>query len=177
MAFVVEDGTGLATANAYISVVEGRNYWLDVGITFPNPDSIATAAFPVTMQAAIVAASRYMETRFKNRFKGYREFPATEDPVFAGQGLSWPRIEVYDREGYVLTGVPKGIKNACAEYMRRALAAELAPDPEGQSNVIREKIAVLETEFLPAAIPKFKPYPTADALIAEFIYSGSSCYR
>lgn len=177
MAFVVEDGTGLATANAYIDVAYARAYWLDVGVTFAQPDSVATSAFPITMQMAIVAASRYIETRFKNRFKGYREFPPTEEPVFAGQGLSWPRIEVYDREGICVKGVPVAVKNACAEYMSRVFVAPLAPDPDGQPHVIREKIGPLETEFVPGSIPKFKPYPTADALLSEFMHSGGYCIR
>lgn len=177
MAFTVEDGTGLASANAYISVAEARAYWADVGTVFPQPDSVATPQFPITMQMAIVAATRYMETRYKNRYKGFKEFPATEDPVFAGQGLSWPRTDVCDREGFPVTGVPQGIKNACAEYMSRVFQAPLAPDPEGQSNVIREKIGPLETEFVPGSLPKFKPYPTADALVAEFLISGGYAYR
>lgn len=177
MAFVVEDGTGLATANAYISAADARAYWLDVGVTFSQPDSVATIAFPITLQAAIVAATRYMELRFKNRFKGFKEFPATEEPVFAGQGLSFPRIELYDREGLTIKGVPQGIRNACAEYMSRVFVAPLAPDPEGQAHVVREKIGPLETEFVPGSLPKFKPYPTADGLLSEFVYSGGYCTR
>ncbi len=177
MAFVVEDGTGLATANAYISVADARAYWSDVGVTFSQPDSTPTATFPITLQMAIVAATRYMELRFKSRFKGFKQFPSTVDPVFAGQALPWPRVEVYDREGYVIEGVPLGIRHACAEYMSRVFVAPLAPDPDDRSNLKREKIGPIEFEFVPGGFPKFKPYPTADGLLAEFTYSGGYCTR
>jgi hypothetical protein len=118
-----------------------------------------------------------MELRFKNRFKGFKEFPATEDPVFAGQGLSWPRTDVYDRDGYLVKGVPLGIRHACAEYMSRVFTAPLAPDPDDRSHLVREKIGPIEFEFVPGSIPKFKPYPTADGLLAEFTYGGGYCTR
>jgi hypothetical protein len=173
MAFVVEDGTGKVDANSYESVANARAYWLDVGVTFTQTDQV--------LQQSLVASTRYIELRYGSRFKGEPEFPATENPVFAGQALSFPRLCLVNRYGVAVTGVPVQVRHATSEYMKRALTAELAPDPSLAGNLIsnREKVGPLETEvvFVPGSVPRFKPYPTADALLIEFIYSSDVCYR
>lgn len=184
MAFIVEDGTGLTNANAYISAANARTYWADVGVTFDNPDSVPSVALPLTLQMAIIAATRYIELRFRYRFKGHREFPATTEPVFAGQALSWPRLCVYRPDDYcnLVTGVPIEIINATAEYMKRALSSEgLVSDPTATDAFTtgeREKIGPLETEVqrLPGII-QFRPYPTADLLLVGLLNSGNYCVR
>jgi hypothetical protein len=182
MAFIVEDGTGLSGATAYISAANARAYWLDVGVTFAAPDSVPSVAFPVTLQMALIAAARYMELRFKYRWKGTKQFPATTTPAFAGQGLSWPRLCVYrpDDGCNPVVGVPIEVIQANAEYMRRALVAELVTDPTIAPNITmqREKVGPLETEvqMLPYT-PIFTPYPTADSLIVGLMYTGNYCVR
>ncbi len=183
MALIVEDGTGLATANSYVSAVDARNYWLAVGVTFGNPDSVPSAEFPLTLEMGLIAACRYMELRFRYRWKGHREFPPTTDPVFAGQALSWPRLCVYRPDDWCnpVTGVPQEVSSAQAEYMKRALSETgLVPDPTIPSNVTRvtEIIGPLEDTIvkLPGTI-KFQPYPTADLLLVGLMNTGNFVVR
>lgn len=178
MAFVVEDGTGLATANAYISAANARAYWLEQGVTFAQADTAGSGV--VSLETGIIAATRYMEQRFRPLYKGTIQFPPTTSPAFAGQGLSFPRLCLYDVNGYLVTGVPLRIAQACAEYMKRALTAELMPDPTLAGNLTSKtvKAGPVETSFtlVPGTII-IKPYPTADALISEFIRTGRYSYR
>jgi DnaT-like ssDNA binding protein len=179
MAFLVEDGTGLAAANAYITATEGRAYWSEQGVVFTQSDSAGAGV--ASLQTAIVAATRYIETRFRARFKGEIQFPPASDGSFAGQALSFPRLCLYDVNGYPVTGIPRLLKYATAEYMKRALTADLLPDPTQSGNLImnREQVGPLETEqqFSPGSVQIIFPYPAADFLLDEFIYSGNYCIR
>ena len=72
MAIIMEDGTGLANANSFISVAGADAYWTEV--TMP---ALWASASNSEKEAALVQATRYMEKRFGTRYKGSRqqEFP------------------------------------------------------------------------------------------------------
>lgn len=167
MTFTVEDETGLDDANAYITIAEFEGYWDDRGY---DSSSVSDA----NKQVAIIKATDYIENRHRLLFKGTREFE--------GQALSFPRLNLYDFEGYVVSGLPTRLKHAVAEYAKRALTAELAPDPtvdESGFNVLstRKKIGPLEKEiqFANGGTPTiYKPYPSADKLLSEYINGSSS---
>lgn len=170
MAFTVEDGTGLAAANAYITVAEFKAYWDDRGYDYSShtDDNI---------QVAIIKATDYIENRFRKRFRGSREF---ED-----QALSFPRLRLYDEDGELIEGLPNRLKHSTAEYAKRALSVELAPDPTVNASgqrVVRErtKIGPIEedTQFVEAGgINIFKPYPSADLLLQEYIAPSGRTVR
>jgi len=158
VAFVVEDGTGLAGANAYCTAAEMRSYWTDRGVTFAQNDA--------TLQIAIILGTDYIENRHKRNFKGL--------PQFDGQRLAFPRVYIYDHTGKEFVGVPEPLKFATAEYAKRSLTSSLVPDPILGLPVIREKIGPIETEFLPGATPIYQPYPTADSLLKDLLYAVGS---
>ena len=171
MAFIVEDGTGLPNATAYIDVATFDAYWADVGVVLTETNALK--------QAAIVEATRYMEQRYKRRYRGY--IVKSDDPA---QVLSWPRQQVYDYRGILLASdeVPAGIENACAEYTRRALATpeSLLPDPTGDPLIIETTEIVGPIEETVKRVPGLtitKPYPTADAIIAEFLICPGGVIR
>ena len=157
MAFLVEPGTGTPLANAYVSVAFVDTHHADRGNTawtdFTTPEK----------QSAIIRASEYIDKRFGRRFRGLRK---TKE-----QGLEWPRLDAFDDDGYLLSGVddlPRQIEKAAAEYaIRAAICGILAPDaplpvpkqdltdssgdrPEqsetGQITRTREKVGPLEEE-------------------------------
>ena len=110
---VVEDGTGLANADAYASRAAVLAYWLN------RADSaFADAASDALRDAAIRRATQFIDVPWGDRFKGEREFE--------GQGLQWPRLGVYTPEGWDVDGVPPQIVAATAELAKLALAAPLA---------------------------------------------------
>lgn len=116
MALVVEDGTGLSTANAYVSLVFVDAYHVDRNHT-------AWVDF-ITQEreAAVVRATDYIDKRFGRRFVGFRSRGT--------QALEWPRLDALDDDGYLLSNVPFQVEKACAEYaMRAILLGVLAPDP------------------------------------------------
>lgn len=91
MAFVVEDGTGLANANSGASVAEADEYFTDRGIT----DWTGTND---VKQAALIRATDYIEMRWAGRWRYTMEFPDTP------QALAFPRLDddgVTDRKTHV----------------------------------------------------------------------------
>jgi len=170
---VVEDGTGLAAANGYISVADADTYFSDRGITtWTGTDTVKGQA--------IIKATDYIETRWGHLFKGYRQFPDTP------QGLNFPRLGLYDREGYQVTGIPTNLERATAEYALRALSATLMPDPtiDDSGYAIAEKrvkVASVEEETVfhtGGASPVItKPYPAADKLLREYVASTGRAVR
>ena len=120
MAFVVEDGTGIETANAYVDVAFVDTYMSDRlrddwGIL---PTSIK--------EGSIVRATDYIEWRFGTKFRGTRRGES--------QGLEWPRVSAHDNDDFLynnpLDAVPRQLQKACAEYaLIAARIGELAPHP------------------------------------------------
>jgi hypothetical protein len=170
MAFILEDGTGVVAANAYISATEMRAYWSDVGVTFTQTDS--------ELQVAIIKATRYVELRNQTRWKGEREFPETP------QGLSWPRLYVPVSDSPVCEdyyeGVPTPLKNAIAEYAQRAVSGTLLPDPTQDPFVTQSKVKAgpieTETRRLPG-FQTFAPIPSAELWLKPLVYAGNYTMR
>lgn len=148
--FIVEDGSGVTNANAYISLADAEEYHDDRGNT------PWTGVVDDTLkEQAIVRASDYIDKRFGRRFRGWRSG--------SDQGLEWPRVDAYDNDDYQLTDVPKQILWAVSEYAMRALSLNpLAPDPAlefntrdttgsgttesaGNLKMIKEKVGPIET--------------------------------
>lgn len=114
--FVAEDGTGLSTSTSYISVAYADTYHSDMGHV--SWTSLSTPE----KETMLIRASKYIDKRFGRRFRGTR--------IKKDQTLQWPRVDAYDNDDFTLTGVPKDLKEACAEYaLRAAIYSELAPDP------------------------------------------------
>jgi hypothetical protein len=100
------------------------------------------------------------------------------------QGLSFPRAYLYTKEGILILGVPKKLKQAVCEYVFRAKKGTLTTDPVigtgGQSvDRVRKKVGPLETEFYyGGSIFTYGSFPQADGLMKEFLgYGGGRVYR
>jgi hypothetical protein len=196
VAFVVEDGTGLSTANAYISVATGDTHHADRGRTD------WAAATNANREMAIVRATDYIDQRFGIRFIG--------EKGSGSQALEWPRLSAFDKDGYLLNGIPTQIEKACAEYALVSLRqGELAPNPPlpvpdqavvgggivvgsvPQGEITREVVGPLETHWRSLGEARssgaykapqstmvsdlFLPeYPRADLWVEELLVSVSS---
>lgn len=159
MAFIVEDGTGLATANALCSVEFADAYFTDRAVAAWTGDAAAK-------QGALIRATDYVEGRFASRFRGARQYPDTP------QALSFPRTGI-DASGMV----PQGIQKAVAEYALRALSKSLTLDPvtdvSGRAlKKVRRKVGPIETETEysdSTRVTLFQPYPAADMLLVPYL--------
>lgn len=116
MALVVEDGTGIAGANSYVSAADCADYAATHGLTFT-----ANAAG----DAALVRGTDWLDATYISRWPGTRAHGRN-------QGLQWPRAGATDIEGYAIasTEVPMEVIDACCEAACREFkaAGSLAPD-------------------------------------------------
>jgi len=171
MAIIVQniDGTAVG-ANAYITVQEFKDYHADRGAD--------TSAFDdEAIEAAIVRATDYLDQRFI--FVGERRYGRE-------QTTEWPRTSARDRDRNYINGIPPEVKEACAEYALRALAAELNPDPERNASgvaVLSKSEAVgpisESVTFVGGAVFQMPKYPAADQKLvrAGLVRSGGTLLR
>lgn len=114
MSFTLQDDNGsITTANAYITVAYFKSYCDDRAISYAGFSDTA-------IQAAIVLATDYVDTRFD--YKGKR-LNGRQQPT------EFPRSNCYDADRRLVIGIPVEVKDAVSEYAHRALSAELNPDP------------------------------------------------
>lgn len=156
MALTVEDGTGLANAESYISVTDADTYHTNRGNTgWTGADSVK--------EAALRKATDYMIQVYRLRWKGA--------PINDTMALDWPREEVPKagmNEAYFWPEdeVPLRVTYACAELALRALSADLAPDITRLTK--REKVDVIEVEYFEGQ-PATDVYQAVDKMLAEFL--------
>lgn len=160
MALEVEDGTGKANAESYISVADASARHTAFGNT-------AWTGTDAVKEAALRRATGYIEQAFRSRWQGCR--------VVSTQALSWPRsgvcVDDYPVDSDV---VPTDVANACADLALRALTADLNADQTRA--VIREKVGPLETEYSEHS-PQAKQYRAVDMMLAPYLTGGGAMAR
>lgn len=170
MAFTVEDGTGVADANSYVTLEYADAYFLD------RANSSWASALDAEKQVSLIKATEYVETRWLGRWLGVKQFSTNY--------IAWPREYVYDEFGETIEGtIPENLKVAICMYAVRALSAELMPDPTVNAGypIKREmaKVGPIEEEIAydTSWIQITQKYPMADRLIASLLSSTGGVYR
>ena len=159
MAFVVEDTTGLPTANAYVAVATVDAYFVD------RNNVTWAGAVTADKQAAILSATRYIDGRYRALFKGYRKTRT--------QALEWPRLAVLDDFGWPFALVPQDVLDATCEAALRALSGALTPDLTRSGLTKEEQVGPLRTVYMDAA-SGLPDYPEITRILGRVIASTSS---
>jgi hypothetical protein len=165
MALIVEDGTGLANAESYISLAEADAYHTSRGnLPWINDADMTETA----KEQALRRATDYLQHFYSGLWLGYKSTLT--------QALDWPRQDVPKVDTpygnyYLLTEIPQELKNACAELAYKAAQGDLTPDLT--QAVKREKIDVLEVEYSEFS-PQSKRYRVIDNLLSKFLAQSSS---
>jgi hypothetical protein len=151
MAFVVEDGSIVANANSFVSVAEANAYHTDRGNSVWTGDD-------AVKQAALIKATDFIQQKYGCQWKGYKV-----DPI--RQPLDWPRAGI-DYVDYQT--IPEKLKNAVCELALEALSEELNPSLERGGAVKREKVDVVEVEYMDSASSTTKR-PAIDGMLREYL--------
>jgi hypothetical protein len=184
MTLVVEDGTGMGTAEAYVSVATCAAYATARGLSFPTTDTTAC-------ETALRRASAAIDNRYRTRFVGYRTNRST-------QALEWPRTGAYYYTpqagdmpfgtlgghgygygyGYGLyeydqsasTTIPVEIKNAVCEAAVRELASPgaMAPDLDRGNAIHSIKAGSVQIEYETGA-PHTTVYLIIDQVLSRLL--------
>lgn len=132
MAIVIEDGTGKANSNSFVTAAEATTYAADRGFDFPADEA--------DVEKLLIKACDFM-LGLEARFKGLR---TNQD-----QRLPFPRVRVLLFSGvdYIaFDEIPERLKEAQMRLAVSANEAELRPDGTGQE-VVREKVGPLEVQY------------------------------
>lgn len=157
---IVEDGTGLANANAYATRAEADAYHALRG------NDTWTDADLHNKIVSLIRATDYVDRRW--RWIGTKELET--------QALQWPRLGAYDANGFdVQDEVPLALKHAVIEYAFRIVDSlgDLLPDPSEDSSgafvtLKREKVGPIEEETRYSdriSTSPIQAYPSADAIL------------
>jgi hypothetical protein len=161
MALVTEDGTGLLTAESYLSVTDADTYWSNRG------NATWAAALTADKEEALRRSTQFLDATF--RWVG--KISTTE------QALGWPRYSAFDHEGRLLSEqVPTLLEMACAELALEGLTAELLVTVSRNDRVSRVKAGSVEVEF-EHGISSQKAFDLASRILAPLFTSrvgGSS---
>jgi Putative DnaT-like ssDNA binding protein len=135
MALVIEDGSLVAGANAYVTVAEVRAFAGARASTVPAVGAPGDAE----IEAAVIAATDYLEA-LRDRYKGTK--------VDGDQSLQFPRNNVYlDGFPVLATVIPALLKAAqCQLAIEVAAGLDLQPTGDGLP-IKKEKVDVIETEY------------------------------
>lgn len=154
MSLIVEDGTGLPSAESYTSVSSATVYHVKFG-------NAAWADYTETEQeVALRKATRYIDGHYDLRGQ----------PKFSVQALSFPRYGYATNE----TWPEPNLEAACAELALRAIQDELIVDTE-DAVILREVIGPLRTDY--AYKSNQVRYPVVDALMKRFLFTESGSVR
>ena len=169
MALVVEDGTVVAGANAYITTTFADVYFAARG------NQIWVNLARSQKEQAIVQATDYIQYRWGRGLRG--------SVASILQVLAFPRIYSYGGAAVI----PVEVKYAAAEYAVRASQAPLAPDiildQTGRLAIktveevgpIREEVSYATNGMGGVALPSpFRPYPVPDALMQGLVRGTSN---
>jgi DnaT-like ssDNA binding protein len=139
MALVVEDGTGVASADSYVSTADADTYHGSRG------NAAWALLDQTTKEINLRVATDFMLATFRGAWKGYRSTST--------QRLDWPRADVQrDRDdafAYLalipFNIVPDEVKQACAEYaLVNSTTPLLTSLSRGKKSV---KIGPIEIEY------------------------------
>ncbi len=172
MTLIVEDGTAMGDAEAYVSVAEADTYFADRG-------NAAWAALDTAgKEQALRKGADYMVQKFRRRWKGIR--------VDAAQALDWPRAGVQTEDFYepetgprpsAFSGlaylvpedsVPVEVRRANAELALRSLDGDLAPDLERGGKIASESVGPVRVSYQHGADPAVR-YDAVAMLLAPFL--------
>ena len=149
--------------NVYLSVAGADSYW-----SARNNSSWA-AASTAAKEKALLEATQYID--------GAYTFLGTLTSFT--QSLAFPRSGLVINEGnfkgayYDSDVIPPQIQNACAELALEALAANLKPSEARGGAIKKEKIDVIEIEYMDFA-PSGKTYTFVSMLLKDLTIGSSN---
>lgn len=150
-AIVIEDGSGVAGADAYVSISAVSTYVLD------HYGAAAQATWDAQAEPdrLVRLGSKYVDQKYHPRWLGTRAHET--------QGMDHPRLDQVDTDGYVTasTVVHQAVQDAASEASYRAQTVTLFPDESTPGELEAEALKVgsvsISSKFVSgqSALPRF----------------------
>ena len=175
MALVVEDGTGKATSESYISVADADTY---VSAYATDKDGVApatwTGASTAVKENALRVATQWIDRRHEGRWKGEKSVKT--------QRLSWPRSGVI-ADGITVDddAIPRGLTEAEVEVALLFVGGDtLFENYETTSSLELERVKVegieIEERYATARSER-DVYEKVNALLGQLVEDAATVVR
>lgn len=128
---VVEDGKALNNSDSYVCIAFADDYFLSRG--FSSWQELSDEE----KEVALVNATDFIDNSFQ--WKGRK--------VSQEQGLSFPRENLVDNNGFTVEGVPLKVKQAVCEAIRINNSGNLYEEEDANGVVVSEKIGGLSFTY------------------------------
>lgn len=153
---IVEDGSGLANAESYVSVSDCASYASARALSFSDMDDDAA-------EAALRRATTWLDGRYRGSFPGRRKNGRM-------QGLEWPRSDAWDNacppEPIADDEIPVEIVNACCEAAVREMVAPGSLSPDVTPGKIKKsaKVGDITVEYAVGAGTTYEQRPISTVI-------------
>jgi len=128
---VVEDGTGLADANSYVTLAEAETYFSDTGnLGFAGTDDFKNQN--------LINAAMAVDITYGQRYLSYLR----DNTV---QALLWPRHDVWDRHARRISSgvIPKSLKDAqCEMALLSQNGVDLYPSGSAADQITSSSVSI-----------------------------------
>jgi hypothetical protein len=158
---IVEDGSCVPSANCYVSLAYADEYMRNTGRTD------WAAKTEDERKAFLINATKYIDRTYSQLgWKGQKKYHRK-------QSLCFPRVELFDKDGDEVIGIPEELKQAVCEagYINTTVSS-LFDIKDSAGTVKRQKVDVLEVEYYSQADSAsgnyVSRYTILDSLLAGF---------
>lgn len=157
MALIVEDGSLVASANSYVSLVDIKAYAVNRGVTL-GADSV--------IEAQSRKAIDYLEGK-RSEYQGNK--------ITYNQALQFPRYNLYiDDFEFPYDAIPNELKNAqCQLIIEQSLGVNILPT-QSDPAVKSETIGPIKTEYAVNAGSLFEPHLLSVDLLLKPLFKTAS---
>lgn len=165
MALVVEDGTGVATAESYVSLADFKSYRPRGGLSIP------ASATDSELEAALIRGSAAVDAIYGDRW------PKNSVRMTPTQVFDWPRSYAWDKDWEPLVGVPTAIKGMTYEA---ALVEANNPgelSAKAEVGIKSDSVGSLQTVYAGSSSVRPYAYPAITAWGARLLRGGSTMGR
>lgn len=171
VSLIVEDGSCVPSANSYVSLEYADEYMSNTGRTaWASQSENARKSY-------LINATAYIDRTYsKLGWKGIKKY-------HRNQPLCFPRVELYDKDGFEVEGIPEELMKAVCEASFIATTTSLFTINAASGEVKRKKAETLEIEYFSSGETEtnyISRFSVLDSLLSDFYKtknSGCRCKR
>jgi hypothetical protein len=154
MSLIVEDGSGLSTAESYVALESFKAYCNNRGYVYAGQSD-------AVLEQKLRTAADYIDSRW--RFKGTR--------LVSTQALEFPRANLIDQSGFVVTGIARRLTTATCELAFLAISQSLYENLSRGGGVASESVGPISTSYFSGAREDTK-FSYAENMLTPYIMTN-----
>lgn len=168
VSLVVEDGSCVPNANCYVSLEYADEYMKNTG------HKEWAKLSDNSKKSYLINATKYIDRTYsKIGWKGIKKYHRS-------QSLCFPRVELYDKDGFEVEGIPEELKEAVCEAGFISTTTSLFVVKDSSGTVKRQKVDVLEVEYYSESDSSggyISRFTILDSLLADFYKTKADSNR